>query len=208
LVIVEIVFINYLLEEVEFAPVDDGIRTQALTTVLLSDQSGLDENWDDTDIILQAVLAVLAAKPDSPVSVLANGNTKLTAFIPTDRAFRKLVKDLTGKLPKSEKATFDVLASLGIDKLETVLLYHVYLGDPIEASQALQASGTTLTSAQGKSITLQVRKDGSLALRDANKKLKNPKVIASMVDINKGNQQIAHVIDRVLIPVSNKKILG
>ena len=31
------------------------------------------------------------------VAVLADGNTRLTAFLPTDRAFQRLVKDLTGK---------------------------------------------------------------------------------------------------------------
>jgi hypothetical protein len=41
-----------------------------------------------------AVGAVLAAKPNSPVAVLADGNVPLTAFLPTDGAFRRLAHSL------------------------------------------------------------------------------------------------------------------
>ena len=65
--------------------------------MLAKDGSGFDRNWNDFDIVDNAVTAVLTAKPGSAVGVLADGNVALTAFLPTDRAFRNLASDLTGK---------------------------------------------------------------------------------------------------------------
>ncbi|MEU8606839.1 hypothetical protein AB0C29_02390 [Actinoplanes sp. NPDC048791] len=42
----------------------------AVTTRLLKDKSGFDHNSKDFDILTAAVLAVLKAKPNSPVKVL------------------------------------------------------------------------------------------------------------------------------------------
>ena len=42
----------------------------------------------DFDITTEAVLAVLAAKPTSPVGVLTKGKVAVTAFVPTDQAIR------------------------------------------------------------------------------------------------------------------------
>jgi hypothetical protein len=43
-------------------------------------------------------------------------------------------------------------------------------------------------------------KGTKITLTDYNKKLKNPVVILSQVDINKFNKQVAHGIDAVLMP--------
>ena len=81
---------------------DDG--TKSLAAVLTATTPKFDKNWNDYDIVTAAVLAVLEAKPNSPVGVLADGDVALTAFIPSDRAFQTLVKDLTGTKPSTEKA--------------------------------------------------------------------------------------------------------
>ena len=62
----------------------------SLADVLAADGHEYDSNWKDFDILDAAVTTVLGAKPDSPVAVLADGNVKLTAFAPTDRAFQRL----------------------------------------------------------------------------------------------------------------------
>lgn len=178
--------------------------TTSLAEVLTSDGDKFDNNWGDFDIVTEAVLAVLAAKPDSPVSVLTDGNVALTAFIPTDRAFRKLVFDLTGKRPATERATFRAIAGLGIDTVEQVLLYHVVPGATIESPDALAANGVKLQTAAGSGAKnrIEVRvypRVPAIWLRDTNKQLKNPKVLLSKVDINKGNKQVAHGINRVLM---------
>src|SRR5690349_13460350 len=74
------------------APAERGLGTTSLATVLGADGQKFDSNGKDFDIVEAAVYAVAAAKPKSPVLILADGTKKLTAFAPTDNAFRKLVK--------------------------------------------------------------------------------------------------------------------
>lgn len=179
----------------------NAANDRPLSKVLTSDSNKFDSNSHDYDIVTEAVLAVLAAKPDSPVKVLTEGKTRLTAFVPNDLAFHRLVKALTGSNPKSEKAAFTTVAGLGIDTVETVLLYHVVPGATITAAQALKSDGASLTTAQGGKIKVDVVGSGShrvIKLRDGATDLPNPKVVAP--NINKGNKQIAHGIDRVLMP--------
>lgn len=106
--------------------------TRSLAAVLAADGTGFDRNWSDYDIVDNAVRAVLAAKPGSPVKVLADGTTPVTAFLPTDDAFRRLATDLTGRRYTSERAVFTAVASLGITTVEAVLLYHVVPGTTID----------------------------------------------------------------------------
>lgn len=176
--------------------------TKSLAAVLTSDGNKFDRNWKDYDIVTEAALAVLAAKPGSAVSVLTDGSVPLTAFVPSDRAFRRLVTSLTGTVPRSEKATFTAVAGLGIDTVETVLLYHVVPGATIPAKVALRSDGAMLATAQGGKVTVDVV--GSwhgrqIRLVDADRNARNPRVVKT--DINKGNRQIAHGIDRVLRPL-------
>jgi uncharacterized surface protein with fasciclin (FAS1) repeats len=174
--------------------------TTPLTAVLTADGNTFDRNPYDFDIVTQAALAVLAAKPKSAVGVLADGNTAVTAFIPTDRAFRRLVKSLTGKWVKKESDVFAAVAGLGIDTVETVLLYHVVPGATIDKAAALHADGAVLTTAQGGTITVDVLCHGKgIKLIDNDPDARNPRV--KIFDINAGNKQIAHGINRVLRPV-------
>lgn len=173
--------------------------TKSLAAVLTA-KSSFDRVSTNYDILTAAVLAVLKAKPNSAVKVLADGKTALTAFIPNDKAFMNLVMALTGKMPTSEAATFKTVAGLGINTVESILKYHVVLGSAIMSGDALKANGATLkTAATNKTIKVTV-KGTTITLGDYNMKLKNPKVILSQVDINKGNLQVAHGIDAVLMP--------
>ncbi len=173
--------------------------TNSLAAVLTAKNS-FDKNKKNYDVLTAAVLAVLEAKPDSAVKVLTDGNTALTAFIPNDGAFLNLVKALTGKKAKNEAAALKTVASLGIPKVERILLYHVVPGEAILSGDALKADGASLQSAApGKVIKVGV-KGTKITLTDYNRKLKNPVVILSQVDINKGNKQVAHGIDAVLMP--------
>jgi uncharacterized surface protein with fasciclin (FAS1) repeats len=179
-------------------PTPAALGTNSLAAVLLADGDTFDHNWKDYDILTQAVLAVLKAKPNSPVKVLTDGNVALTAFIPDDAAFQRLVRDISGKWLGSEQDVFTAVAGLGIDTVETVLLYHVVPGATITAREALKADGVSLTTAQGGKITVRVGWHG-IRLADADLNSRDPKVIAT--DINIGNKQIAHGINRVLRPV-------
>ena len=176
------------------------LGTTSLATVLDAGNQAFDRNWDDYDILTAAVNAVLAAKPDSAVGVLANGSTELTAFIPNDRAFRRLVINLTGKVRSLETSVFNDVAGLGIDTVEAVLLYHVVVGPQILSPAALAAGGAALTTAQTGTLLVNVV-GTSIELVDKDTGINNARVMLTAIDLNSGNKQIAHGIDRVLLPV-------
>lgn len=179
--------------------------TRSLAAVLAADGSGFDHNWNDFDILDNAVHAVLAAHPSSPVAVLADGNVRLTAFLPTDRAFRRLAHDLTGKWYQTESATFGALASAaGVSTIESVLLYHVVPGATLPAWKVLLSDGANLTTALGPTVRIDLRwhPKPAIVLVDKDPDAVNPRVILTALDINKGNKQIAHGIDEVLRPVN------
>jgi uncharacterized surface protein with fasciclin (FAS1) repeats len=174
--------------------------TKSLASVLTAKNS-YDTDGTNYDILTAAVLAVLNAKPNSPVKTLTDGSIAVTAFIPNDTAFINLVRALTGKAPANESAAFTAVAGLGIDTVENVLLYHVVPGAAILSPDALKANGATLTTAlAGKTIDVSVEKT-TITLKDYDQVTADPKVILSQVDINKGNKQVAHGIDSVLLPV-------
>ena len=177
--------------------------TTSLAAVLTANGGGtFDKKWGDFDIVTAAVLAVLAEKPSSPVSALTDGSVALTAFIPNDRAFQTLVTSISGKTPKTEKATFKAVAALGIPTVESVLLYHVVVGPAINSKAALKADGAKLTTALGAKLRVKVTKAPAIILGDKDPGARNARVILAKVDINKGNAQIAHGIDRVLRPIN------
>jgi uncharacterized surface protein with fasciclin (FAS1) repeats len=176
----------------------------SLAGLLTSDGNTFDKNKNDFDIVTEAALAVVGAKPDSPVALLADGTTRLTVFAPTDQAFRLLAKDLTGKTIRSEKKIFEALVDLaGVDTIETVLLYHVVPGKTLTSPKVLKADGARLTTAQGGKVKVKVRMKPSLSitLKDRDKNDQDPKVVLKALDLNKGNKQVAHGIDRVLRPI-------
>ncbi len=181
------------------------LGTRSLAAVLTADKSGFDRNSRDFDVLTAAVLAVLKAKPNSPVKALTAGSTALTAFVPNDGAFRQLAKEV-GKartLP-TEKQAFTAVAGLGINTVEAVLLYHVVPGATIDRRAALKSDNARLTTAAGSKITVDVSKrwwrGGKVTLIDADRNDRNPRIVA--FDLNKGNKQIAHAVDRVLRPVN------
>jgi uncharacterized surface protein with fasciclin (FAS1) repeats len=179
--------------------------TKSLATVLTSDKNQFDKKSGDFDILTKAVLTVLDAKPSSPVSILADGKAKLTAFAPTDKAFQRLAKDLTGKNIKKEAKVFQAVAGLGVDTVEQVLLYHVVPGGKLPAKVVLESNGAKLTTAQGGIVKVKVNSKNHtpvITLKDKEPDLRNPKVILELTNINKGNRQIAHGINRVLLPVN------
>jgi len=176
--------------------------TSSLAALLATDGAGFDRNPNDYDIADNAVQAVLKAKPSSAVAVLADGSVPLTAFLPTDRAFRRLAADLTGRHYRGEERVFTALATkLGVETIESVLLYHVVPGATLTYRQALRADGARLTTAlSGGTIRVDVVRCASIRLIDADRNDANPYVVQR--NLNRGNVQIAHGINRVLRPVN------
>jgi uncharacterized surface protein with fasciclin (FAS1) repeats len=81
-----------------------------------------------------------------------------------------------------------------------VLLYHVVPGATITYKQALRSNGAALTMASGGTVTVKVRSRVFVKLVDADTDDGDPYVVKA--NINKGNKQIAHGIDRVLRPIN------
>lgn len=178
----------------------EKVGTTSLAAVLGDDGQRLDRNWNDFDIVEAAVYAVLAAKPGSPVGLLADGDTRLTAFVPTDRAFRKFVRGIKGFAPKTEAKTLKQVVKIAgdIDTVEAILLYHVVAGKTLTAKKVVAAEGQKVRTAQGRAFRIHVGK-GGVFLVDKDRNAANPYV--KVLDINKGNKQVAHGISRVLRPV-------
>lgn len=177
---------------------------RSLAKVLTSDGNRFDRNPRDFDIVTEAALAVVATKPGSPVALLADGSQRLTAFVPTDRAFRLLVKDLTGRWIASERKLFNKLVKIaGVDTIEAVLRYHVVPGRTLTSKKVLRADGAKLTTAARSTVKVDVRHKPRLriVLIDKDRDVRNPRVLLRAVDINRGNLQVAHGINRVLRPV-------
>lgn len=180
------------------APGDLGRRS--LATVLAADGNRFDGRWSDFDVLDRAVRTVIGAKDGTDVAVLADGRTALTAFLPTDRAFRKLVHEITGERPATERATFEAVASLGVDTVETVLLYHVVPGPAVTYRQARRADGTVLQTAAEAPVTVRVA-DGRVSLQDLDTSDPDPRIRLGQTNVNQGNRQLGHGINRVLRPL-------
>jgi hypothetical protein len=159
-----------------------------------------DRKKKDLDILTGAVQAVLAAKPNSPVGVLADPSVELTAFLPTDGAFKRVAVDLGIGKVREDRVLANLAGALGIDGVENVLLYHVLPGANIDAATALASDGATLTMASGDTVEVDVRGNKRIFLKDGARAY--PKVINKRADVNKapGNKQIAHIVNKVLLP--------
>lgn len=173
-----------------------------LAEILLSDAAkdnadGFDRRWHDYDIVTQAVLLF----PDL-VAAASDPNASLTAFLPNDQAFRKLVKDITGKNPRTEADTFAAVASLGTDTVKAVLVYHL-VGAKIPFSAAVQSDGAFLDTLGGGQIEVDVKGKkwwAKVILIDLDTNDRNPRVIAPDLG-GEASNGFAHGIDRVLRPI-------
>lgn len=173
-----------------------------LAEILLSDSAkdnadGFDRNWHDYDIVTQAVLLF----PDL-VAAASDPNASLTAFLPNDRAFRKLVKDISGSNPRTEADTFAAVAGLGVDTVKAVLVYHL-VGSKIPFEAAKQADGAVLTTLGGGTIEVDVKgkkRWAKVILIDADTNDRNPRVIQPDLG-GEASNGFAHGIDRVLRPI-------
>lgn len=148
-----------------------------------------DSNPYDYDLLVQAVTATGLAP------VLDDESQRFTVFAPNDRAFIRLVTDLTGSAPESEQAALNTaVAALGVPAIKNVLLYHVVAGRKLGPLQVLLSR--SLTMANGG--TVQPR---GITLRDETPALRDPRLVLFALNIPATNGVI-HTIDRVLVPTS------
>lgn len=182
---------------VDAAPANSGRPTLVgllLADARFDDASGFDRFAYDFDIVTEALKLFpdLVEAANSPAS-------NLTVFLPTDAAFRSLVKSLTGAAPAAEADVFAAVAGLGVDTVKAVLTYHI-LGTAVDYKTALKSDGAVLTTLNGATLTVDVqgRWLKTVTLIDNDPDLRNPKVIFPNLRASNG---IAHAIDRVLLPI-------
>lgn len=148
-----------------------------------------DSNPSDYDLLIQAVTATGLAP------VLADESAKYTVFAPNDRAFKRLVKDLTGSYPSSEAAALStIVGALSVDQIKNVLLYHVVAGKALGPLRVLLAG--SIEMANGGTI-----RPRGLTLRDENGGFRDPRLLLYGLNIRASNGVI-HTINRVLIPAT------
>lgn len=170
-------------------PATAGRGTIVDVAVAASGGGTPDRNPGDYDILVQALLATGLA------GALSDTSTKYTVFAPNDRAFLRLVGDLTGHTPTSEAAALATITStFSTAQLSNILLYHVVAGKKLGPLQVLFAG--SLTMANGGVV-----KPRGITLRDETPALADPHLVPWKLNIQASNGVI-HTIDRVLVPAS------
>ncbi|MBW9110624.1 fasciclin domain-containing protein [Microbacterium ureisolvens] len=146
-----------------------------------------DDNPWDYDILVQAVLATGLNGP------LADTSKTYTLFAPNDRAFLRLVTDLTGTAPASEADALAAITSTFTgEQIANVLLYHVVAGQKLGFVQIITAGSLTMANAG-------VVEPRGIKLRDETPALADPRLVVWAINIPATNGVI-HTIDRVLVP--------
>jgi uncharacterized surface protein with fasciclin (FAS1) repeats len=154
-----------------------------------SSANGPDDNPYDYDLLIAAVTATGLAP------TLDDESKTFTVFAPNDRAFERLVTDLSGSYPPSEKAALDaILATFTVDQIRNVLLYHVVAGKKLSPLQVLFAG--SLTMANGGTV-----RPRGLFVRDETPALRDPRLLLYRLNIRATNGVI-HTINRVLVPAT------
>lgn len=148
-----------------------------------------DNNPYDYDLLVQALGATGLA------SVLSDTSRRFTVFAPNDRAFLRLVTDVTGAAPASEAAALTTITTtLSVDQISGLLLYHVVPDRSLGAVEVLLSK--SLTMANGGVV-----KPRFTTLRDENTALRDPRLILKSLNIRASNG-VLHGIDRVLVPAA------
>jgi hypothetical protein len=184
------------------APTPIDTSTTGTTSIVQELAPGGDENdgsfnIDEFDYHITALLIqdVLAADPNGPVSILADGTKPATFFQPDDEEWVLLAHKLSGEslpLPSAatEQKAYQYFVGLGTARLQNILSYLIIPGKTLIGSLLgpPTISQTTYTTANGQ--TILVKSDfGVVTLVDNSSLTANSGIVEA--PMNQGNRQIA-----------------
>jgi len=162
------------------------------------------------NIIGQVVDALVKAGELDSGDVAALSSAPLTAFLPTDIGFRRLVADLDNKKwwqVKERDVIPFLVDALGLETIREVVKYHIFAGDKVDYREALSLDtnrrngtsasigmydGTGQLGIDRRGFALQLDDAGNAGLGT-----NNPWVVRANID---GGNAIVHGISEVLLP--------
>lgn len=173
---------------------------RSILAMLAQDGHHLDRNWHDFDLADKFLHKVIAARPDSPLAVVAHGRQRVTAFLGTDAAYRRMATTIMGRHMHSERQIYRALMRVGgIDGAEGVLSANFVSGHTLKYHWFLSHAPTTLTTLQGATVKVRVH-NGHVVLVDRDTASPNSRIIRPLRNLNAGNRQVAHGVTAVLSP--------
>jgi uncharacterized surface protein with fasciclin (FAS1) repeats len=164
-----------------------------IAAILAPYARGFDTDNDDFNIATHVLLQF----PDLVMAANKPGN--ITVFLPTDYAFRALVRSLTGVTVVPEVQVLKAVQRLGTARLNAILRYHVVPGAKVTYGQLLRTNAFSLPTLQGGTVRIAATSTPfhTVVLRDMATRLPDAKVINADIAASNG---ILHVIDRVMLP--------
>lgn len=163
----------------------------------------------DFNVIGQVVLALADAGVLTATDLEALSTAELTAFLPTDKAFRRLAADISGtkwwKVKESQVIPI-LTGTLDLATIGAVVKYHIYPGGKVDYRTARKLdtnkrNGTEvfITMYSGGDLGID-RRGGKLQLDDAGTAgfgSNNPYVVRRNI---KAGNALVHGISEVLLP--------
>ena len=161
------------------------VGTIAMATVpfamAASNSKPAEKNIVETAVSVGSFKTLVAAIKAAGLVDALTAPGPLTAFAPTDAAFKKLEKSKPGTIAM-------LLKPENKSKLTAILTYHVVSGDIMAADVLKLKNGTKVMTLNGESITVH-NKHGV--------RINNAKVVKTDIVCSNG---VIHVIDTVLLP--------
>ena len=179
---------------VNTAPATTSPATPTTIAGLLA-PSATSFNRDNNDFNIAAHLVL---QYPQLVKAAASPGT-LTVFLPADYAFRRLVREVTGKVVVNEAKLLEAVKRLPGLQFDQLIRYHVVKGARLTFAMARKADGASVTTVLGVPFKVQAPKGSNrVTLDDQAPKRRNPRVVRADWQASNG---VIHVIDAVLLPV-------
>jgi hypothetical protein len=173
-------------------------------TYLRTHNRSLDKNWNNYSIATRLLTDLHTVGGDQATSPLFDPGVRATFFVPTDGALRILLKQATGHDYPTERAVLNKLEMMVTPDVDNLLGFGVIPGRTLTSRALVALSGRNLRTAWTPTRTMHVAvyhwSHGTvISLWDMDHRFRNPRVILRSSNLNAGNAQIVHGIDRVAL---------